>query len=189
MTLRTASTARLADDAGLSLLEVIIYMLVSAVFLGLVGTIFITTIQANASSVNRDLSAGRAQVVSTSLSASVRNAADIEVQSSGTIARAVVARGTSGWECRAWAFHEGNVRMTTYATLASGTSAPTPSSSWGVLSDGVTGTFSENGSRLTWNLTVRAHLADNAGDGDASASVAGSAVAGARAQGSVPRCW
>ncbi|WP_438352122.1 pilus assembly FimT family protein [Microbacterium sp. CJ88] len=142
-------------DSGLSLVELLITVLVAAVILGVVATVFFSTLQANAAARDRDLSTGRVQAISTSLSTSVRNAANVTVQSvsgGGLVARAAVASGTTAWTCTAWAVVDLSgrsssgavvnnpdgrfeLRYATYAPLASSATSPAPSTSWSVMAE------------------------------------------------------
>lgn len=148
---------RPSDDSGITLIELVIAGLVSAVLLGVLGSVFVTTIQSNAATRDRDLATGRVQAISTSLSTSVRNASDVAIQTlpgGGAIARARVATGTSAWECRAWAVVDletwtasgkqpgadgrFELRTFTYPVLTSASApSPMPSTAWGALATDV----------------------------------------------------
>lgn len=187
------------DESGLSLIELLIAALVGGVILAVVATVFVSTLQANASARDRDLATGRVQAISTSLSSAVRNASAVEVAAlagGGSVARATVASGATGWKCEAWAVVDlagsasrpdgrYELRHLTYGVLASGASAPAPSASWGVLADWVepirsVGTdlpfFTKTGAQLTWNLAVSTAVQEQLNE-RSSAAVTGSAVA------------
>lgn len=205
------------DDAGLTLVELLITVFVGAALLSLVATIFVTTLQANAATRDRDVATGRAQAISTSLTTSVRNASAVTVTAAaggGTVVRARVATGASGWECRAWAVvdlerwdatgrHAGadgrfELRARTYAPLSATAPVPPPATTWGALAEHVEAArdasgvarpyFVEAAGRLSWNLTIAAaeqpHLNDRG-----LAPIAGSAVARAQQSGGAARCW
>lgn len=213
----TGRGERPGADAGLTLVEVLITVFVGAVVLGLIATILATTLQATASTRDRDLATGRAQAISTSLTTSIRNSARVEIAAvpgGGTVVRARVATGGSGWECRAWAVVDFEswdaagrrvgadgrfeLRVLTYAPLASGAAAPAPAIAWGVLTEHVeraadaSGTaspwFTLSGDHLSWNLTVVAAEQPRL-SARSTAPVAGAAVALARQEGSSARCW
>jgi prepilin-type N-terminal cleavage/methylation domain-containing protein len=214
-----ASTSRHPeDDAGLTLVELIISLSVGAVLLALVATIFATTMQATAATRDRDLATGRAQAISTSLTTSIRNAAAVSTETlpgGGALARARVATGTATWECRAWAVvdlettdaagrragSDGRfeLRSHAYAPLGSTASVPAPARSWGARADNVEATrdpstntpqpfFTLAGTKLSWNLTVAASEQPQLNDRSV-AAVAGSAVARAQQDGTASRCW
>lgn len=150
------TTESRTDDAGITLVELLITVLVATVILGVVATVFFSTLQANAAARDRDLSTGRVQAISTSLSTSIRTAGDVTVQSvsgGGAIARAAVL-SSSGWTCAAWAVvdltrrtssggivngADGNfeLRYTTYATLGASGTSPAPSATWKALAEKV----------------------------------------------------
>ncbi|WP_394278429.1 prepilin-type N-terminal cleavage/methylation domain-containing protein [Microbacterium sp.] len=191
------------DDAGLSLVELLIAVFVGAIVLGLVATILTTTLTATAATRDRDLATGRVQAVSTSLSTSLRNATDATVQTTGaTVLRARMVDGT----CRAWAVADldgdGRTELRLYSSdaLEAGHPAPEPSTSWGVLADRVTAgagpLFDIEASvdpasdlrRVTWHLEVAAseqpHL-----NAQSTSGVTGSATVAAVSQEVSARCW
>ena len=211
----TAPASELPDDAGMSLIELIITAMVAAVVLGLVATILTTTLQATAATRDRDLATGRAQALSTSLTGSIRSASAATVESvsgGGSILRARVAKTTSTWECRAWAVvdletidatgHRAGadgryeLRSLTYAPLGAAASVPAPTTTWTTLTEHVERTatatpyfaWDADSSRLTWNLAIVASEQPTLNDRSV-APVSGSAVALVRAGGTVPRCW
>lgn len=211
-----------ADDAGLTLVELLISVFVGAVLLGLVATIFASTLQANAGTRDRDLATGRVQAISTSLTTSLRNAQAVTVQATvggGTVLRALVATGTTGWECRAWAVVDletsdaagrragadgrFELRMHTSAPLTDIATALVPTVSWGVLADHVERTAATSTAPAT--PAPRPYFTASAGTvswdlavatsvqpqlSDGSlAPVSGAAVAMARQSGVTARCW
>ncbi|MGV9192784.1 hypothetical protein ACQ143_00355 [Microbacterium sp. MC2] len=125
------------DEDGLTLTELIIYVLVSALFAGLLAALFINGMQANAQTTDRDSATGRASVVSTSLFGSIRNALSFTVKDGGSSVVAVVATGSTGWECRAWSLVGDELRYRAQAGAIDTATAPV----WGALSDGVTPTL------------------------------------------------
>jgi prepilin-type N-terminal cleavage/methylation domain-containing protein len=210
-------TADPVDDAGLTLVELLITVFVGAVLLALVATILTTTLQANAATRDRDLATGRAQAISTSLTTSVRNASAVTVTATaggGIVVRARVATGASGWECRAWAVVDletwdaagrragadgrFELRARTYAPLTSTAPVPAPAATWGALAERVEPArdasgaarpyFTESAGRLSWNLTIAAAEQPQLNQRSI-APVAGSAVARAQQSGTSIRCW
>ncbi len=204
-------------DEGITLVELLIAVFVGAVLLGLVATIFVTTLQANAATRDRDLASGRAQAISTSLATGIRNAAAVTVQplaAGGTVVRARVAAGASGWECRAWAIVDletwdavgrragadgrFELRAHTSSPLGEGETPPEPASSWGTLTEHVEPSRDAAGAalpyvtvadrRVSWNLAVATSTQPQLSDGTL-APIAGSAVVLARQDGASSRCW
>jgi hypothetical protein len=213
----TARRDRLEGDAGITVVELLISTFVAAIMLSLIATILVTTLQATAATRDRDRATGQAQAISTSLTVSVRNAAAIVVQpvaGGGSVLRARVATGASGWQCRAWAAVDlerwdppgrrggadgrFELRSFTYPPLSATAAVPPVAVSWGVLAERVekstdaAGTakpfFVDDGTRLTWNLVVAASEEPQLND-KSTAPVAGSAVPRARQEGSTVRCW
>lgn len=106
MSADTSTREMVADDAGLSLVELLVALFVGGMLLTLIASLFVSTMQATAATRDLDLATGRAQALSTSLQTDIRNAAEIVVENipgGGTLVRARVATGDTGWQCRAWA--------------------------------------------------------------------------------------
>jgi type II secretory pathway pseudopilin PulG len=178
-------------DRGVTLVELIVYIAVGALFASLLASLFVSGLKSQAQTRDRDIATGKAQVVTDMLQKSVRNAQALQVD--GSVLRARVATGASGWECRAWALTPaGTVVYTTSASAI----APSPTSSWTTLigpDDGqqgaavnVAGTlasdrpFALNGTRLDYGFTVSV--------GTATVPVTGSIVAQARPDGAGSQC-
>lgn len=90
------------DDSGLSLVELIIYAAVSALFLGLLASLFIGGIQAQAQATDRDSATGRAGVVSDSILTSIRNSSAFTITGGNRALIAKVSLPGGAFECRAW---------------------------------------------------------------------------------------
>jgi Tfp pilus assembly protein PilV len=211
----TARREEAAPDAGLSLVELLVGAFVGAVVLAVVATVFVSTLQADAAARDRDLATGRLQAVSTSLSTSIRAASAVRVESAGAVVRARVADPSGAWMCRAWAVVDlsragatgaasagadgrTELRVTSYPPLPTGTAAPAPALSWGVLADDVSPVvsgatalpffaYADDLGRLRWNL-VAASATQPAVSAGSTASISGAAVARAFQAGG-PRCW
>lgn len=177
------ATHPLADDAGMTLVELIMYILLSALFLGLLATLFATTLTAGQQTRNRDTATGTAQVVSESLQTSVRNAAIVRVD--GAQLRAVVATGASQWECRAWALQSGELR---YRASTSAIPVGTATTGWTVLARGVVGTKAA-GSPFVLSSSDSVSIGYRVTVGEASVDITSAATAQAKSEGSVPACW
>jgi prepilin-type N-terminal cleavage/methylation domain-containing protein len=203
------------DDSGLTLVELLIAIVVGGIVMSLIATIFITTMQATAATRDRDLATGRAQAISTSLTTSIRTATPVILEPAtggGSVLRARIATGASGWECRAWAVVDletwdvagrrpgadgrFELRARTYAPLTGTASSPVPTAAWGVLAEHVQQAddagsrqpfFAIDGSRVTWNLVVSVSEEPQL-NAQSLAAVAGSAVAQARSNGAATRC-
>lgn len=90
------------DDKGMSLVELLIAMLISGLFLGLLAVLFANGVQAQAQATERDLATGRAGVVSDSILTSVRESSGfvIVANNRALITKFVDSSGTT--TCRAW---------------------------------------------------------------------------------------
>lgn len=175
--------APVTDDAGMTLVELIMYILLSALFLGLLATLFATTLTAGQQTRNRDTATGTAQVVSESLQTSVRNAALVRVD--GAQLRAVVATGASQWECRAWVLQSGELR---YRASAAAIPVGTATTGWAVLATGVVGTKA-SGSPFVLSSTDTVSIGYRVTVGEASVNITSAATAQAKSEGTIPACW
>lgn len=169
------------DDEGLTLVELIIYIVVGGIVLGLLGSVFLNGMRVDGATRDRDVATGTAQVISNSITMSVRNASEVQVD--GPVLRARVAVGVADWQCRAWYFDGTALRFKAYTP---GGAVPAASGSWKALGEGVLsasspGPFTLNGKSVAFALTVTVE--------DAEVPVAGSAVARALQEGTPARCW
>lgn len=144
------STRLARDEAGVTLVELIVGMVVAGMFAAMLTLMFINGWTSQQKSIARDSATGQANVLRTSLSDSLRNATAVRVSGGGTRVDAVVGRvGASltgwTWECRAWALHDRSIRYS-----AGPTARGTDVASWATLAgksaqaplDVVTGTIS-----------------------------------------------
>ncbi|MDX2377124.1 hypothetical protein M4I32_09965 [Microbacterium sp. LRZ72] len=178
------TTTRHPDDAGATLVELILYGMLSALFLGILAVLFATGLSAGAAATERDQATGRAQVVANSVQTSIRNASEFRVD--GGMLRARVADGASGWRCEAWVLHaDGTLLHRTSASAIPLDSVP--GAGWSEMATGVTGTgpdaapFTGSGRSLTISLTVTT--------GDVTVPLAGGAFAQAAHEGTGSACW
>lgn len=93
------------NDDGLTLVELLVTIVVSGLFLGLLAVLFTNGITAQRNATARDHATGQANVLSASLAQSVRNATAINVRDDGLRLDATVALSTGGWQCRSWALN------------------------------------------------------------------------------------
>ena len=170
-----------ADEAGISLVEVIIYSALSAVVLSVLGGLVFTGFQTHAAVSGRDAATGAAEVVSDSLQTGIRNASIISVSS--RLVKARVATGASGWQCVAWALTaDGKLAYKAAAVPITSTDY----SAWAVLADEVTpldGTpaFSGSATQLGYSLAFTS--------GGITVPVAGVVTANAQGTGNPETCW
>lgn len=121
------------DDDGVTLVELIITIAVSALFLGLLALMFVNGLRAQAQTTDRDTATGQSVVVTNSLLTSLRNANAFTITSAGRAVVAEVSTPDGGRECRAWAVTTGgDVRYRAAASVIS----TADTSAWTVLIDG-----------------------------------------------------
>lgn len=175
---------RRPDDEGSTLVELIMYGMLTAVLLGLLAVLFTSGLTSGASSTERDQATGRAQLIANSVQSSIRNASDFRVD--GAVLRARVATGATGWTCEAWAVSPAGALM--HRSSASAIALPTSSyTGWTALAQGVTGTgsggapFVKSGKSLSLALAVTS--------GAATIPVSAGTLAQASQQGAAASCW
>ena len=123
-----------ADDDGVTLVELIIYIVVTSLFLGLLALMFVNGLRAQAQTTDRDSATGQSNVVSSSIQTSLRNATAFTITSANRALIAKVSTPGGGRECRAWVVTTGgDVR---YRVAASGPISTSNTSTWTVLVDG-----------------------------------------------------
>lgn len=172
----------LADDSGVTLVELILYVVIGALFVGLLAGLFATNLTSGQQTRSRDTATGSAQLVAESLQSSLRNAAAVRVD--GSLLRAQVATGGSGWECRAWALESGALR---YRESAS--AIPTGSTTgWATLATGVAGTKT-GGSPFLLSGADTVSIGYTVTAGEATVKITSAVTAQAEAEGTVPACW
>ncbi|TFD13167.1 hypothetical protein [Cryobacterium sp. TMT4-10] len=152
----------------MSLIELLIYCLLSIAVLFIVGSLLITSLTAQGTVRKSSQASNSGQLVSKSVTQGIRNASSMQliVPSAGTQllkTRTVGAGADPVWRCQAWYFGNGEVRFTT-----SGTTIPAPEpadvATWTLLASGIqptTGTtiFTLTGRQLDLAIQVR----DNGG--------------------------
>lgn len=201
--IRTRRTAALRD-AGMTLVELMVYSAVSMLFLVVVVGAFLTSWQADAATRDRDAATSAAHVITNSIQASIRNSSGFRI--TGTLLQARVATGSAGWECRAWRLHPRTIAGETWYEFQynhGNALIDNTSTGWANLLDGLNGgsgegvfvrgnptadkPFGEQGRLLTLSLSVTA--VDLSRPNHASVPVSGDAVAQARGEGSPTTCW
>lgn len=121
------------DDDGVTLVELIIYLAVSALFLGLLALMFVNGLRAQAQTTDRDSATGQSIVVSNSILTSLRNATAFTITSANRALIAKVSTPGGGRECRAWVVTTGGDVRYLVSTSAISTA---DTSAWTVLVDG-----------------------------------------------------
>ena len=121
------------DDDGVTLVELIVSIAVSALFLGLLALMFVNGLRAQAQTTDRDTATGQSVVVTHSLLTSLRNANAFTITSAGRAVVAEVSTADGGRECRAWVVTTGgDVRYRAAASVIS----TADTTSWTVLVEG-----------------------------------------------------
>lgn len=141
MTTSSGSKSPLRDDAGVSLVELIIVVVVMGIVGSLITMIFVNGLTSQQATAARDLATGRATVITETLADSIRNAVAIRVNADGSRVDATVAVSSTAFECRAWAIQaDGDFVYDTGAAAL-----PASTTSWGVLAEDVSGALTSGG--------------------------------------------
>lgn len=179
----TSSRQRIADpQAGISLVEVIMYSTLTVLVLTVVASLFYAGFQTQAIAGDRDTATSHAQLVANTLQSDIGNASALSV--TGSTVQARVATGSTGWQCVAWALTSDGQLV--YRTSDSAIT-DTDYSTWTVLATGVTGglsggdAFSGDASRLDYSLRFAS--------GPVTVPIAGAATANSFGAGSPESCW
>lgn len=114
---------RPVGDEGATLIELIVTIVVSALFAGMITLMFISGWTAQERSVSRDSATGQANLVKTTMSTALRNAVAVRVSAGGTRLDAQVATPSASygsswdWECRAWVLYDDGIRYSAGSTI------------------------------------------------------------------------
>lgn len=132
---------RARDDDGVTLVELIVTISLSAIVLALIAVTFVNGITAQRDGVARDAATGQTNVVATTLATSIRNSGAVRVSGAGTRLDAVYIAPNGTPECRAWAVvTKSGVPTLVYRASKTG-AVPTATSAWTTLAKNVTGTL------------------------------------------------
>jgi len=130
-------------DAGMGLVELIIYLALSLIILSALGGVVISMVSVQNQVMNSANGAEQAQLISRSVNSGVRNSTALDLQSvNGTdqILRVRTASGTATpvWRCQAWYFSqaEKSLRLKT-SPAAISTPAQQDLASWTLLAAGI----------------------------------------------------
>ena len=109
------------SDAGVSLVELLIYMLLAVVVLTMIAAILINSLRAESTVRASAEATSTAQLVAQSLNRGVHNASALEVVDSGSQRHSashpsIDSSSAGAWKCQAWAVVEGEFRTTTSNT-------------------------------------------------------------------------
>jgi type II secretory pathway pseudopilin PulG len=175
-----------ADDSGMSMVELIVAAAISAMLLGLLASIFGGSLIAQQQGAERNGATMQLNAATTSITESVRSSTAVRASAGGLRldAKALSADGTT-WECRAWEILDGELR---YSAGVSTRSAAT--TDWASLALGVSGSigtgaapkpaFEQDGKRVTVGLEIT--------QGETTVAVQDGSVAQVVQTGG-PSCW
>ena len=155
-----------STEAGMTLIELLVYMVLAVVVLLVVGGLLINSLSSERTVRNATQATNAGQLVAQSVAQGVRNASalKITVPSSGTellTVRTASLTSPLTWSCQAWFFGGGEVRTTRSSSLI--TSTPAAIATWTLLGTGMqrvsTGTVftpipAVNSRGVTLNLDV-----------------------------------
>nr|WP_274635828.1 prepilin-type N-terminal cleavage/methylation domain-containing protein [Microbacterium bovistercoris] len=173
------------NDAGITLVELIVSVVVGAIIAGLMAGLFINGLKSQAQTTDRDTATGTATVIANSLQTSIRNAVSVTPSTgSGRTLVALVATGASGWECRAWSLTPDGLLMYKSANAKFSTTSTT---GWTRIASGVRGSLT-GGAIFTSVSATQVKYAFTLSAGTAGVPVSGGVVAQAVIEGAGP-CW
>jgi len=128
-------------DRGITLVELLVYMLLAIVVLTIVGSILINSFQAERQVRDAAQSNSTAQLVAESLGLGIRNASAVEVSAPTPDAVLLRTRSIDGteagnWYCQAWLISDGDLR-TTRSTAAIPAPDAATAATWTLLATDV----------------------------------------------------
>jgi prepilin-type N-terminal cleavage/methylation domain-containing protein len=161
-------------DDGFSLIELLAASMLFAVIFTVIGSIFVSLIQTQATVDSVTTSSSTGQIAASSIENGIRNSSEFDLTAVGSdqllVARTAGSGTTLTWYCTAWYYSaagEGSIRMRTTTGVAIGTPTSAQLATWTLLLEGVeprTGTtiFSAAGPQLTVSFDATADDTDNA---------------------------
>jgi type II secretory pathway pseudopilin PulG len=140
--LRRALADRRPAEAGFTIVELLVYSVLSVIVLLIVGGILIKSLTVERSVREASEASNAGQLVATSVSHGVRNANEIWQSAPGVVpqilmVRTVGSEETPNWRCQAWSYDSGEIRTTTSATAISTIQTADSVKSWMLLAEGV----------------------------------------------------
>lgn len=129
-------------DEGVSLVELLIYMLLAVTVLTIISAILINSLQAERTVRTSAQATDTAQLAAQSLNRGIHNASAIEVTSpaSGITlvrTRSIDSSAAGVWRCEAWVVANGQMRFTTSSAAIAPPTTAAAAASWLLLADGV----------------------------------------------------
>ena len=96
------------DDSGLTLIELLVYVVVSSIVLLVVSTIIISAVSGQSVVVANSSTSGNSRAIARSMEVGVGNASDISIEAASAygqmvrVRTAVVTSSSTTWRCQAW---------------------------------------------------------------------------------------
>lgn len=131
-----------AGEAGFTLVELLVYMVLAVIVLLIVGGVLINSLTSQRTVRDATQASSTGQLVAKSVGHGVRNASDIWQSAPGVVPEILMVRtvgtdATPNWFCQAWSYDSGEIRTSrsTGAILTGQTSSTVQS--WTLLAEGV----------------------------------------------------
>ncbi len=149
---------RFERETGMSLVELIVAMAVSALLLGVIAAIFGQGLAAQAQQASRNTATAQLNAVSAYLNESIRNATTARVSDSNTrLDMKVINADGTAYECRAWKISDNKL------WYRAGPTTPVFGSNWAKLAENLVNPangagnvgFSNSGAAVSYLLNVR----------------------------------
>lgn len=136
--MRGTDDQRSPDDAGITLVELLVYILLSVIVLTIVGSILINSFRAESQVRDAAESASTAQLVAESLGRGIRNASAVEVSApdAGSLmvrTRSIDGSASGSWFCQAWIWTGAELRTTRSTTAITATPDAAALATWTLL--------------------------------------------------------
>ncbi len=141
------------DESGISLIELIVYVLLSSIIVVSTAMILVNSWTTQRDVTSTTEATNRGQAMGSTIERAIRNALDFEVSTDGTELR-VRTSLTGTLRCQGFLLVDGTARM----TISSG-ALPTAATGWplwdtGVARDGVTPYFSATGQQIAYAFKI-----------------------------------
>ncbi|MDR7190286.1 Tfp pilus assembly protein PilW [Microbacterium sp. BE35] len=168
-TIESRETSAISGDAGLSLIELIIYILLSSLLLSAMAVVLVNSWSTQKDVASVTQATNRGQVIGSAIERAMRNALDFDVDdATGTELRVRTSLG-GNLACQAFLLKDGDARFTT-----SSGALPTLASDWARWENGIaqyasTPFFVENGDVVTYTFDIETDSAPVRFSGEAAA--------------------
>lgn len=183
------------DESGVTIVELLVAILVSGLFVGLLALTLVNGLRAQEQATARDTATGQANVVVSSLHTAVRNAASFRVSDTGKRLDVVVAvvGSTLTWECQAWRLSGGSLYFSEGTTARPGDIVtgrdPVISGVSATLGSGAVFRQGTGAGTDTIQVQRRLTIGMTITTGDQVATVADAVTAQVVVEGGAPACW